>query len=83
MTIKLNSETEKYLLGSIRQFFAQELDDGIGDLKAGLVLDFCIREIGPSIYNQAITDAQESIGNAVSDLDAVRYEPEFDFWKKR
>jgi len=83
MTINLNSETEKYLLGSIKQFFAQELDDEIGDLKAGLVLDFCIREIGPSIYNQAIKDAQESIGDVLSDLDAVRYEPEFSFWKKR
>ena len=79
MAIKLNSETEKHLINSIKQFFAEELDDEIGDLKAGLLLNFCIREIGASVYNQAITDAQESIGNAVSDLDAIRDEPEFDF----
>jgi uncharacterized protein (DUF2164 family) len=83
MAINLDSETEKHLINSIKQFFAKELEDEIGDLKARLVLDFCIREIGPSVYNRAITDAQESIGNAVSDLDAIRYDPEFDFWKKR
>ena len=69
--------------GSIRQFFAEELDDDIGDLKARSVLDFFVREIGPSVYNQAIADAQESLERAVSDLSGAVYEPEFNFWKKR
>lgn len=74
---------EEYLLGSIRRFFAEELDEDIGDLKARTVLDFFVREIGPSVYNQAIADAQQTLERAVSDLSGVRYEPEFDFWKKR
>jgi uncharacterized protein (DUF2164 family) len=81
MAIKLDPQTEEYLLGSIRQFFAAELEDDIGDLKARKVLDFCIREIGPSIYNQAIADAQKTLETAVSDLSGARYEPEFVFWK--
>lgn len=28
-------------------------------------------------------DAQKSMERAVSDLAGVRYQPEFDFWKKR
>lgn len=83
MTIKLDPQTEEYLLGSIRQFFLEELEEDIGDLKAGLVLGFFTREVGPSVYNQAIADAQESLERAVSDLSGVRYEPEFDYWKKR
>lgn len=83
MTIKLDSRAQEYLLGSIRQFFAEELDSDIGDLKARLVLDFFVREVGPSVYNQAIADAQESLERAVSDLPGVRYEPEFDYWRKR
>ncbi len=83
MAIKLDPQTEEYLLGSIRQFFTDELDEDIGDLKARSVLDFFIREMAPSVYNQAIADAQESLERAVSDLPGVRYEPEFDFWKKR
>lgn len=83
MAIKLADETEKYLLGSIRRFFAEEMDDDIGDLKAMRVLDYCIREIGPSVYNQAILDAQAFLQEKTADLSGVRYEPEFDFWRKR
>ena len=83
MTIRLDPETEQYLLGSIKHFFASELEEDIGDLKACSVLDFFVREIGPSVYNQAIADAQESLAGAVSDLSGNRYQPEFDYWKKR
>src|SRR5208282_1055842 len=58
MSIKLQKESEKYLIGSIKRFFAESMDDDIGDLKASLVLDFFVSEMGPSIYNQAIADAQ-------------------------
>ena len=83
MAIKLDPQRESYLRASIRRFFAEELDETIGDLKARKVLDYFIREIGPSVYNQAIADAQQSLEQAVSDLSGVRFEPEFDYWKKR
>lgn len=83
MTIELHKDAEAYLLGSIKRFFAEELEEDIGDLKAMRVLDFCLREIGPSVYNQAIADAQSFMQEKVSDLGGVRFEPEFDFWKKR
>ena len=83
MTIKLDQQTEQYLLTSVRQFFKEELDEDIGDLKARAVLEFCLREICPSVYNQAIADAQETLQGAVLDLSGVRYEPEFDYWKRR
>lgn len=80
--MKLDKDTEAYLLGSIRRFFAEELDDDIGDLKAMRVLDYCVTEIGPSIYNQAIADAQAYFAEKTADLAGVQYEPEFDFWEK-
>ena len=79
--MKLEKDVEQYLLGSIKRFFAEEMEAEIGDLKAMLVLDFCVREIGPSIYNQAIADAQVYFQEKTADLSGVRYEPEFDFWK--
>ncbi len=82
MSIKLQKDAEKYLLGSIRRFVAESLDDEIGDLKAAIFLDFCIREIGPSIYNQAIADAQSYIQEKAADLGDTRFEAEFDYWKK-
>jgi uncharacterized protein (DUF2164 family) len=41
-----------------------------------------VREIGPSIYNQAIVDAQTYFQEKASDLGGARYEAEFDYWKK-
>ncbi len=83
MTIKLQPETEAQLISSVKRFFAEELDDDIGDLKARRVLDFCLREMAPSVYNQAIADAQQTLEVAVADLGGVRYEAEFDYWKRR
>jgi len=82
MTIKLEKESEKYLVGSIKRFFAESMNDDIGDLKASLVLDFCMREIAPTIYNQAIADAQTYFQEKASDLGGARFEAEFEFWKK-
>ena len=79
--MRLEKETERYLVSSVKRFFADEMDDDIGDLKALRVLDYFIREIGPSIYNQAIADAQSFLQDKVSDLGGACYEPEFDFWK--
>ena len=82
MAIRLEKESEKYLIGSIKRFFAESMNEDIGDLKALLVLDFCMREIGPTIYNQAIADAQTYFQDRASELGGVRFEAEFDFWKK-
>lgn len=82
MTIKLQKDTESYLVGSIKRFFEQSLDTDIGDLKATMVLEFCVREIGPSIYNRAIADAQAYFQEKAADLGGSRFEAEFDYWKR-
>ena len=83
MAIQLEKETEKFLLSSIKRFFIEELEEDIGDLKAMRVLEFCLREVGPSVYNQAVADTQGYMLDRVSELGDVRYQQEFDFWKKK
>jgi uncharacterized protein (DUF2164 family) len=83
MAITLPAETEKRLHASIKRFFAEKLEDDIGDLKARLVLDYCLREIGPTVYNQAVADAQAWLQVKVADLDGSRFEPEFSYWRDR
>ena len=61
MAIKLDPQREAYLLGSIRQFLAAELDAPIGDLKARQVLEFFVREVGPSVLGEAKGHSRESI----------------------
>jgi uncharacterized protein (DUF2164 family) len=81
MTIKLQKETHDRLIGSIKRYFAENIED-IGDLKAAMLLEFCVREIGPSIYNQAIADAQAYFQDKSAELAGLRYEAEFDYWKR-
>jgi uncharacterized protein (DUF2164 family) len=82
MTVKLVEETEKRLVASIKRFFDEEMDEPVGDLKAMRVLDFFVREVAPSVYNQAIADAQAYFTDRVADLSGTRYEAEFDYWKE-
>ena len=83
MPIKLPPETVKQLHASIKRYFAEELEQDIGDLKAGMVLDYVVKEIGPSVYNQAIADAQAYFQDRVTDLDGVCFEKEFGYWRAK
>jgi uncharacterized protein (DUF2164 family) len=54
------------MVASIRRYCEQELDE----------------EIGPTVYNQAIADAQGWMLGRVEDLDGSLYEPVFGFWHR-
>ena len=77
MAITLTPDTIKRLRGSIKRFAIEHLDEEMGDLKASLLLDFVLKEIGPSIYNTAIADAQTYFQGRVADLEGVCHEKEF------
>jgi len=83
MTIELPKEVEKQLITSIKRFFEENMEEEIGELKARLVLDYCVREIGPTVYNQAVSDARRYFQDKLSDLDGVCYAPEFGYWKTK
>ena len=80
--MELSPDTRDALLASIKRFFAEELDEDIGDLKAARVLEFCVAEVGASVYNQAIADARTFLEDRVADLDGALYEAEFGYWKR-
>ncbi len=82
MSITLSKDTQQELIPSIKRYFVEHMDEEIGDLKASLLLEFCLKEIGPSIYNQALADAQAYLHDKVTDLDGSCFEPEFGYWRK-
>lgn len=79
MAIVLPDETEKALVNAVKHYFLEERGDEIGDLQASFFLEFVLKEIGPTIYNQAIKDAQTSLQRVVTDLDITLHEPEFGY----
>ncbi len=82
MAIKLSKPDHQQLVGSIRRYFDENLEP-VGDLQAGLLLDFVLREVGPAIYNKAVLDAQARILNHVTDLPGEVYEREGDYWTSK
>ena len=80
MAVTIDPETKKRLLPSIKRYVAENLEQEIGDLQAGLLLDYFVKEIAPSVYNKAIRDAQGYLQERVSDLESVCFEKEFAYW---
>ena len=83
MAIKLEPHTKTRFLASIKRYFAEQLDADIGELKAELMLEFVMKEMAPTIYNRAVSDAQSRAQLLVSELDTACYEPDLGFWSKR
>jgi uncharacterized protein (DUF2164 family) len=69
MDIQLTKDTEKRLVPRIQHYCSESLGLDLGELQASLFLRFCVDEIGPSIYNQAIADAQTFIQDKLVDLE--------------
>jgi len=76
LKIKLSKEQRKDLIAAIKSYFLENIDEEIGDLKAGLLLDFFMGKLSPPIYNQAIKDARAYFQRKVEDLDGTCYQPE-------
>ena len=80
MKIEISKEDRTQAIASIRQYFQENVDGQIGELAAGLLLNFFVEDIGPLIYNRAIADAQQRMGLRVADLNGELYCPEFQYW---
>ena len=82
MAIELDKATRERLIASVQRYFVEPLEQDIGHLKASLLLDFALKEIGPSVYNLAVGDAQSAIQQMVSEIDGTCFEREFGSWKR-
>lgn len=82
MDIQLKKDVAQRLERSIQRYCAETMDFEMGELKAALFLKFCLEEIGPSVYNLAIADAQAYFQEKVSDLENTCFAKEFNHWKE-
>lgn len=82
MTIELTKEDRQEAISSIERYFRENMEEGIGNVAASGFLSFILEEIGPSIYNKGVVDAQERLQARVSELDFEVHEEEFSYWRK-
>ena len=82
MAIELSKEDRAQALASIERYFLDNFEQKIGNITAGALLSFVLEEIGPSIYNRAVSDAKERMLMRVEDLEYEVREDEFRYWQK-
>jgi uncharacterized protein (DUF2164 family) len=81
-TIELSMQTRADAVASLKRYFEENMPEPLGDLSAGLLLNFILVDIGPAIYNKAVADAQTRMQLRVSDLTGELYADEFQYWPR-
>jgi len=71
--IVFSREEKADIVGRIRQYFADELDQTIGVLPAEFLLDFFETEIGANYYNQGLQDAHAALTKQMEDFGEAIY----------
>lgn len=82
MAIELSRETRQELVKSIERYFEESMQERIGNIAAGALLGFFLEEVGPIVYNKAVTDVQERLQARISEVDLEVHEDEFQYWRK-
>ena len=82
MKIEISEQARGEAIASVQRYFEENMPEPLGNLPAGLLLDFFIEEIGPAIYNRAVADAQARMAVRVSDLSGELYVDEFQYWPR-
>lgn len=67
-TLKLDKEKREQMKNEIKTYFYNERDEDLGDLGAGLILDFIIEEIAPEFYNKGVFDAYQYMNDRMEDV---------------
>lgn len=60
------------MIAEIKAFFSSERDEKIGDLAAGIVLDFIVEKLAPEFYNQGVDNSYRYMKESAEDLLGIR-----------
>ena len=70
--IKVTKDQRDEMISAIKQYFLKEWEEEIGDLRAGLMLDFILEELAPEFYNQGVSDSYTYMKDMIEDLLSIR-----------
>jgi len=76
MNFELHENRKQELINELQAYFRSEHDKTIGDLRAEMLIEFFLAQLGPRIYNQALDDAGAFIREKLIDLEGVLSIPE-------
>ena len=71
--IEFSKDERAAATGKLRDYFARELDQELGQLPAEMLLDFIGKEIGGAFYNRGVHDAQQLVQQKAEDIVEALY----------
>ncbi|MBP6717358.1 MAG: DUF2164 domain-containing protein [Rhodoferax sp.] len=82
MTIEITKEAHTQAVHSIERYFREHMDEPIGNMAAGGLLAFFLEELGPLVYNKAVSDVQNRLQARIMEVDIEVHEDAFQYWHK-
>ena len=76
MPLKLEAERKTEIIDELMRFFATQFDEELSEFRASELVDFMLKQIGPSQYNQGIEDAAAFLMLKLEDMDAELHQEE-------
>ena len=70
--IVIDKQKKKAMIDSIKEYFYNEREEELGDLAAGMILDFFLEELAPEIYNKGVYDAYEYSLERIEDVLSIQ-----------
>ncbi len=70
--IKLDKEKRSDMIKALQAYYLKERDEKLGDLAAGLLLDFITEELGPEYYNIGVMDSYKFMQDKAEDLLSIQ-----------
>ena len=70
--VKISKARRDEMIAEIKNYFSTEREEEIGDLAAGMLLDFIVGKLAPEFYNQGVDDAYRYMKESAEDLLSIR-----------
>ena len=70
--IKLSKEKREDMISEVKNYFSEEREEVLGDLAAGLILDFIIDKLAPEFYNQGVYDSYKYMSDRIEDVLSIQ-----------
>ena len=83
MAIELNKQEISEIIPSLQKFFREEFEMELSEMRAGFLLSYFMKEIGPFAYNRGVKDAESYFRAKVEDLTATCFEDGLTYWLKK
>ena len=82
LPFEISKSARAEAVASIQRYFEENLPEPIGTLPAELLLNYFLDELGPMVYNRAVSDAQTRMQLRLADVSGELYAEEFQYWPK-